>query len=107
MEIKNVTEARRWSGEKMQKVGLFATDRMFCDVYCFEPGQSQKPHQHDQADKVYLVLEGQGRFVVGDEEQLLGPQQAVLAPASLSHGVFNDSPARLVVMVFLAGEYPH
>ncbi len=107
MEIKNIGEARRWSAEKMQKVGLFASDRFFCDIYCLEPGQSQKAHSHENADKVYVVLEGQGRFQVGADEQTLTEKQAVLAPANLEHAVFNDGPARLVVLTFLAGDYPH
>lgn len=107
MDIKDITEARRWSAEKMQKVGIFASDRMFCDVYCFEPGQTQKLHNHDNADKIYLVLEGEGRFRVGDEEQVLTPNQCVVVPPPLDHAVFNDSDSRLVVLVFLAGDYPH
>ena len=27
-----------FAAEKMKKNNLFTTDRMFCDVYCFEPG---------------------------------------------------------------------
>jgi quercetin dioxygenase-like cupin family protein len=107
MDIKNLDEARRWNAEKMQKVGLFASDRFFCDVYCLEPGQSQKVHSHDNADKIYVVLEGQGRFQVGEEEQVLSANQSVHVPPPLVHGVFNDSDTRLVVLVFLAGEYPH
>jgi oxalate decarboxylase/phosphoglucose isomerase-like protein (cupin superfamily) len=106
MEIKNIADARRWSEEKMQKVGLFAGDQFFCDVYCFEPGQFQKLHFHDKAEKIYAVLEGEGRFVVGDEEVTLRPQQTIHVPAPLEHGVFNDSDARLVVLVFLSGDYP-
>src|SRR5512138_1181254 len=107
MDVKNLEEARRWNAEKMQKVGLFASDRFFCDIYCLEPGQSQKVHSHDNADKIYVVLEGQGRFAIGEEEQVLNPNQAVHVPSTLTHGVFNDGDARLVVLVFLAGEYPH
>jgi len=106
MDIKNITEARRWSEEKMQKVGLYATAGMFCDVYCFEPGQFQKLHNHENADKVYVVLEGEGRFVVEDEEQVLTANETLGVAAPLRHGVFNDSNERLVVLVFLAGEYP-
>ncbi|MCZ6823318.1 MAG: cupin domain-containing protein, partial [Deltaproteobacteria bacterium] len=53
--------AHRFSSEKMQKVGLFSSERFFLDLYCLEPGQSQKPHAHDGSDKVYLVVEGRGR----------------------------------------------
>lgn len=31
---------RRFDADQMQKVGLFETSQMFCDVYCLEPGQA-------------------------------------------------------------------
>lgn len=94
--------ARRFAPEKMQKVGLFASERFFCDLYCLEPGQSQKAHAHAGSDKVYLVVEGSGRFRVGDEERSLGEGEAVMAAADEEHGITNDSGARLVVLTFMA-----
>jgi mannose-6-phosphate isomerase-like protein (cupin superfamily) len=93
---------QRFTDEKMQKVGLFATERFFCDLYCLEPGQSQKAHAHVGSDKVYLVVEGSGRFRVGAEEATLCEGEAVLAPADSPHGIENDSGARLVVLTFMA-----
>jgi hypothetical protein len=47
MEVfRAVAEALQFSAEKMKKNGLFATERFFCDVYAFEPGQSQGGHRH-------------------------------------------------------------
>lgn len=104
MDVVDAVAVQRFAAEKMQKVNLFETDRMFCDVYCFEPGQTQASHAHDDADKIYVVLAGQGRFQVGGEERVLGPNQATLAPAGADHGVVNDGPNRLTVLVFMA---PH
>ncbi len=94
--------AYRFSAEKMQKVGLFASEHFFLDLYCLEPGQSQKAHAHGGSDKVYLVVEGRGLFQVGDEEQRLDPGEATLAPAGETHGIVNDSPDRLVVLTWMA-----
>jgi quercetin dioxygenase-like cupin family protein len=102
MEVAAIAALQRFSAEKMQKVNLFETPRMFCDVYCLEPGQAQKPHAHAGADKIYFVLEGEGEFTVGDEERRLGPGHAVLAPADIDHGVRNGSAARLTLLVFMA-----
>lgn len=102
MEIKDLAAARRFAAEKMQKVGLFETERMFCDVYCFEPGQLQKVHAHPGSDKVYVVLEGRARIRVGDAEARLEAMQATMAPSGAEHGVVNDGPGRLVLLVFLA-----
>jgi len=95
-------EAQRFSPEKMQKVGLFSSERFFLDLYCLEPGQSQKPHAHDGSDKVYLVVEGRGRFQVGAEERNLETGEAVMAASGAVHGILNDSEKRLVVLTLMA-----
>ena len=86
----------------MRKVNLFETERMFTDIYCLEPGQQQKRHTHSGADKVYFVLEGTGRFHIGDNERDLGPDEIVIAPADVEHGVRNESQGPLVLQVFMA-----
>ncbi len=102
MKVITLSEHALFSNEKMKKNNLFQTARFFCDIYCFEPGQEQKGHVHGDQDKVYLVLEGQGRFTVGSEEQVLGPGQGTMAPAGEEHGVVNHTGGRLTVLVFMA-----
>src|SRR5262245_49749559 len=102
MDVKDLNSPRRFSPDKMQKVNLFETARMFADIYCLEPGQEQKPHAHNGADKIYFVLEGSGRFRIGDEEHELEADQIVLAPSGVDHGVSNQSQSRLVLLVFMA-----
>ncbi|WP_447983040.1 cupin domain-containing protein [Nitrospira sp. Nam74] len=102
MKVINLSDYQQFAQEKMKKNNIFQTSRFFCDVYCFEPGQEQKGHVHGEQDKVYLVLEGQGRFKVGSEEQVLGPGQGTMAPAGEEHGVLNHTNGRLKVLVFVA-----
>jgi quercetin dioxygenase-like cupin family protein len=100
-------DMQRFSPEKMVKASLLETDRFFLDLYCFEPGQAQKPHSHTDSDKVYVVCEGEGRFRVGKEERDLGAASAILAPAGVEHGVVNRGPGRLVLLVFMAPQPKH
>ena len=102
MNVVNVSDYQQFSSENMKKNNMFQTPRLFCDIYCFEPGQEQKGHIHDEQDKVYLVLEGQGTFQVGSEKQVLGPWQGTMAPAGEEHGVKNHTGQRLKVLVFVA-----
>jgi len=95
-------DVRRFDAAKMQKINLFETSRFFCDVYCLEPGQAQKPHRHDEADKVYAVLEGEVAVRVGEETATLRAGEAVLAPAGADHGVDNPGPGRAALLVFMA-----
>jgi mannose-6-phosphate isomerase-like protein (cupin superfamily) len=102
MKVISLSDYQQFSVEKMKKNNIFQTQRFFCDVYCFEPGQEQKGHVHGDQDKVYMVLEGQGKFKLGNEERVLGPGQGTMAPAGEEHGVINHTTARLKVLVFVA-----
>jgi mannose-6-phosphate isomerase-like protein (cupin superfamily) len=103
MELfKDVRAAAAFAAEKMTKVNLFETERMFCDVYGLNPGQEQKAHAHPGSDKVYVVVDGVGNFRIGGEECSASSGHAVFAPAGLSHAVHNPGPARLTLLVFMA-----
>ena len=102
MKCINLKDFQQFSSEKMKKLNLFQTPRFFCDVYCFEPGQEQKGHVHQDQDKVYLVLEGEGTFRIGSENRVLGIGQGTMAPAGEEHGVLNHTQDRLRVLVFMA-----
>jgi mannose-6-phosphate isomerase-like protein (cupin superfamily) len=91
----------------MKKNGLFETERLFCDLYCFEPGQAQAAHTHEGSDKLYCVVQGKGLFQVGDEERELGAETIVIARSGQKHGVRNPGPERLVLLVFMAPKPAH
>ncbi|MFQ5443332.1 MAG: cupin domain-containing protein [Candidatus Zixiibacteriota bacterium] len=102
MKVINVHESIGFKSEKLNKVSLFDTDKFFCDVYCFEPGQSQKVHSHEGSDKIYYVLEGKGKVTVGSEEKILQENEITLAPSGEDHGVVNHTDEKLVMLVFMA-----
>ncbi len=102
MDSKPIAEAVAFSQEKMKKNSLFDSPHLFYDLYCLLPGQRQKVHAHENSDKVYLVLEGTGRFTVGDEEQDLPKGHAVIAPAGKPHGVRNETGENLILLVTMA-----
>jgi len=102
VETKSITESIAFSEEKMKKNALFDFPHLFYDTYCLLPGQAQKVHAHEDSDKVYYVLEGNGRFTIGDEEQNLPQGHAVIARAGQRHGVRNESGEDLVLLVTMA-----
>jgi len=102
MKVIKVRDVVEFKPEKLNKVSLFDTDKFFCDVYCLQPGQTQKIHAHEGSDKMYYVLEGQGRVTVGSEEKELSADEITLAPAGEEHGVANHSESNLVMLVFMA-----
>ena len=52
----------------------------------FEPGAVVEAHSHPH-EQVGMVVEGQARFFVGDEEKLLGPGDMYTIPGNVKHRV--------------------
>lgn len=107
MEIRDVSEHSHFSGEKMQKNSLFDSPNLLHDAYCLMPGQQQKVHTHEDSEKIYYVLQGTGRFTVGEEERDLGEGQAVIARAGEPHGVRNETRENLTLLVTMAPPPQH
>jgi mannose-6-phosphate isomerase-like protein (cupin superfamily) len=87
---------------KFYKATLFQSPRLLLGLNCLEPGQTQPVHDHADQDKFYVVMEGEGEFVVGDERRRVGPGLVVWAPAGVAHGVSNPGLQRLVVLMGIA-----
>ena len=97
----DTSSAVEFSETKMNKVNLYESAKLFCDVYCLLPGQSQKPHTHDDNDKIYYALTGTCHVQLGEESLRIEPGQVAVAPAGQIHGVENrsDEPATLLVVM--------
>ena len=92
---------------RMAKIALATTARCQLDLYCVAPGQSQRPHTHDDQDKIYYVLEGKGRFELGGKQERLTAGDALVAPAGMDHGLVNDGTEPLLVLVVVTPPPPH
>ena len=81
-------------------------DAALVGLNAFEPGQAHALHAHEGMDKVYQVVEGEGRFLLDDRELPMRAGDLLVAPSGVPHGVRNTSPERLLVLVFLAPSPP-
>ena len=88
--------------EKFYKTTLWQGEHVMVGLNCLEPNQTQRVHAHQGADKIYFVLEGSGRFTIGDEEREADAGTLVLAPAGVPHGVTNTGAERLSLLVAIA-----
>ncbi len=102
MDAKLVRGEISFSEDKMKKNSLFDSPYLFYDAYCLLPGQAQKVHAHEGSDKIYYVLEGTGRFTLGEDEEDFGEGHAVIARAGVPHGVRNETDENLVLLVTMA-----
>ena len=87
---------------KFYKTTLFRGDSLLLGINCLEPGQAQKPHDHANQDKFYYVIEGSGRFQLGDQHVTAAAGEVIWAPAGLIHGVENEGENRLTLLVGIA-----
>ncbi|HBY92360.1 MAG TPA: cupin domain-containing protein [Chloroflexi bacterium] len=87
---------------KFYKDTLFRGDHLMVGINCLEPGQRQPLHDHADADKVYVVMEGSGYFTLGDQANEADQGEVVWAPAGVPHGVENRHNERLVLLVAIA-----
>lgn len=100
--VKRVGDFVGVSGEKFYKTTLFGSDALLLGLNCLEPGQVQKPHTHDDQDKFYYVVEGNGRFWIGDERVEASAGEVIWAPAGVLHGVANEGNGRLTLFMGIA-----
>lgn len=102
-----VKDRVRFAQDKMTKIALATTTRSQLDLYCVAPGQSQKAHTHEDQDKIYYVLEGAGRFTLGETQERLTAGEALVAGAGIPHGLVNDGADPLLVLVVVSPPPPH
>jgi mannose-6-phosphate isomerase-like protein (cupin superfamily) len=88
--------------EKFFKTTLWQGEHLLMGLNCLEPKQIQGVHAHQGADKVYFVLEGRGRFTIGDAAEDATAGMLVVAPAGVPHGVTNTGDQRLSLLVAIS-----
>lgn len=91
-----------FSPAKMGKSTLFESPRILVGLNAFEPGQQHALHAHDDMDKLYSVVQGNGLFLLQDAELPMREGDLLVAPAGVPHGIRNGSSERLVVLAVLA-----
>jgi quercetin dioxygenase-like cupin family protein len=62
-------------------------------LWRLHPGQASTRHRHRETVELYVLLEGRGRFRVGDELLTLEPLSAVLVEPETVRQPFNDTDA--------------
>ena len=93
-----LADRAKYQSDKMAKIALASTPRAQVDLYCLEPGQSQKVHAHDGQDKVYVVLEGRGTLEVEGESFEVTEGRALFVPAHAEHGFTGYESLSLLVI---------
>jgi quercetin dioxygenase-like cupin family protein len=92
----------QWRPDKMGKATLFESERLMVGLNAFEPGQVHELHSHQGMDKLYYVLEGEGRFLLEGRQLPMIAGDLMVAPEGVPHGIRNSGTGRLLVLAVLA-----
>lgn len=68
------------------EIRTVAGENMMLSHVTFAPGAVVEAHSHPH-EQGGIVLEGRARFVIGDEERILGPGDMWLIPGGVTHRV--------------------
>ena len=86
----------------MGKATIFESPRLLVGLNAFEPGQVHELHAHQEMDKLYYVLEGDGIFLLEGRHHSMRAGDLMVAPEGVPHGIRNTGTGRLLVLAVLA-----
>ena len=66
-------------------VKTFWGERMLASIITVEAGSSMPMHSHPH-EQIGFVLEGRGKMVIGDKEEIIGPGLLYVIPSNVPHG---------------------
>ncbi len=98
LDMGRAAESHRRSARR--QIELLRTAQLSAGLYQVRAGSEdeQRPHLEEE---VYLVLEGRGRFRMGDEDFAVEPGNLFSVPARVDHG-FHSVSEDLLLFVFYA-----
>ena len=110
--ILRATDAPDFSGDDtpgafVGYAGPMGSQQLGLNLRILEPGQAHVPpgmdpstgHSHTGIEEIYLVVEGEVTFKIGDERHVLGPRDAVRIAPEVERGTRNDGDADAVMVM--------
>lgn len=67
-------------------------------LFAFEKGEEISTHASG-GDALATVLEGTGRFAVGEEIHILGQGESLVMPAGIPHAVYGEDRFKMLLTV--------
>jgi quercetin dioxygenase-like cupin family protein len=99
VRARNLKDLVHFDEETVRRETLFETDNLWSEVLCFGAKQFIGPMEDPDADAIFTVLAGEGRFNVGRRSKTLRQWGSLLVPAGASVSVFNLRDEPMVVLV--------
>ena len=71
------------------------------------PGASTTPHHHPSTEEIYYILEGTGRMRIEEQQQDVGPGDAIAIEPGAVHTITNTGTQTLKFLCCCAPGYEH
>jgi mannose-6-phosphate isomerase-like protein (cupin superfamily) len=59
------------------------------------PNSQQPLHSHPDAEQAYVIVQGRGEMIVGDEREMVGRGTMILVPPNTEHAIRNPTDESL------------
>jgi len=100
MKLSRIDSVAAFLADQANKISLAEGAHCRVTLWCLESGQEIHPHAH-AGDHVWVVEQGEGWFLQGENEVPVGPGTVLFAPAGEPHGM--RAGGRLVFVSVSAG----
>ncbi len=84
-------------------LGAHGTQSSATVYFEIEPGDNLGMHT-DSAEEMLLILEGEGKVIVGDEQSKAGEHSIALVPEMIPHDIVNTGNKKMKVLGFFGGK---
>jgi quercetin dioxygenase-like cupin family protein len=88
--------------EKYGKSTLFENEHILVGLNCLAPGQEMVKHSHEVQCRFYLVLEGNGRVWIDEEQNEAKEGKVIWVPPEHTHRIVNTGIEPMVLLVGIA-----
>lgn len=95
MELKNLVDYQ--PGQVVSKT-LVQNDKVSMTVFSFDKGEEISTHAAG-GDAMVTVLEGTGRFTVGDDVFILSQDETLIMPKDIPHAVYGEEQFKMQLTV--------
>lgn len=95
LELKNLVEYQ--SGQVVSKT-LVQNDKVSMTIFSFDKGGEISTHAAG-GDAMVTVLEGTGRFTVGDDVFVLNQGETLIMPKDIPHAVYGEERFKMQLIV--------
>lgn len=77
---------------------LVQNDKVSMTIFSFDKGEEISTHTSN-GDAMVTVLEGKGRFTVGDDVFVLGQGETLIMPQNVPHAVYGEEPFKMLLTI--------